>query len=83
MKKRNYETSAYVGNFMGAYKMKEVFPKKYYEETALYSFEGILCPAPKDYNAVLTQMYGDYKTPPPVELQNKHNTEVVEAEETK
>ncbi len=80
MQKYDYETSVYAGNFMGAYKMKEVFPKKYYEETAEYEFEGMKCPAPKDYDAVLTQMYGDYMTPPPKEEQNKHSTQVLEAE---
>ena len=77
MKKHDYETSSYVGNFMGAYKMKEVFPKACYAETAEYVFEGIACPAPKDYNTVLTQMYGDYMIPPKADLQNKHNTEVI------
>lgn len=80
MQTYDYETSAYVGNFMGAYKMKEVFPKKYYEETAEYEFEGLLCPAPKDYDAVLSQMYGDYMTPPAKEVQNKHSTDVIETE---
>lgn len=80
MQKYDYETSSYVGNFMGAYKMKEVFPKKYYEETAEYEFEGLNCPAPKDYDAVLSQMYGDYMTPPAKEVQNKHSTEVMETE---
>ena len=76
----DYETSAYVGNFMGAYKMKEVFPKKYYAETAEYEFEELKCPAPKNYDAVLSQMYGDYMTPPQKDVQNKHSTEVVEVE---
>lgn len=80
MQKYDYETSMYVGNFMGAYKMKEVFPKKYYEETAEYVFEGLKCPAPKDYDAVLSQMYGDYMTPPEKDVQNKHSTEVIETE---
>lgn len=82
MKKFDYETSGYVGNFMGAYKMKEVFPKRYYEEITEYPFEGLLCPAPKDYDAVLSQMYGAYMTPPQADVQNKHNTEVVTAEIT-
>lgn len=80
MQKYDYETSSYVGNFMGAYKMKEVFPKKYYEETAEYLFEGLQCPAPKNSDAVLSQMYGDYMTPPEQEVQNKHSTEVIESE---
>ena len=83
LKKYDYETSGYVGNFMGAYKMKEVFPKKYYDEVAEYSFEGLSCPAPKDYDAILSQMYGDYMTPPEKNAQNKHNTEVMEANLTK
>lgn len=81
LQKYDYETSAYVGNFMGAYKMKEVFPKKYYEETAEYSFEGMLCKAPENYDAVLSRMYGDYMTPPAADVQNKHSTEVIEAEQ--
>ena len=80
MRKYEYEASAYVGNFMGAYKMKEVFPKEYYAETAEYEFEGLRCPAPKNYDAVLSQMYGDYMTPPRKDVQNKHSTEVVEVE---
>ena len=83
MKKRNYETSSYVGNFMGAYKMKEVFPKKYYEESVEYPFEDLLCPAPKNYDAVLRQMYGEYMTPPRHDVRNKHHTEVIEADVTK
>ena len=82
LKRFDYETSAYVGNFMGAYRMKEVFPKKYYDETADYVFEGMLCKAPKDYDAILTQMYGDYMVPPEEDLRNKHNTEVIEADLT-
>ncbi len=77
MKKRKYATSEYVGNFMGAYKMKEVFPKKYYDEVAEYRFEGLSCPAPENYDAVLTQMYGDYRKPPEQDARNKHNTEVI------
>lgn len=80
MRRYDYATSSYVGNFMGAYKMKEVFLKRYYEETAEYPFEDLLCPAPENYDAVLSQMYGDYMTPPQEEVQNKHNTEVLEAE---
>ena len=81
MRKHDFETSSYVGNFMGAYKMKEVFPKVCYEEIKEYLFEGIFCPAPKDYDTVLTQLYGDYMTPPEADMQNKHNTEVISADE--
>ena len=78
MRHYDYETSSYVGNFMGAYRMKEVFPKKIYDETARYSFEGLSCPAPKNFDAVLRQMYGEYMIPPESSQRNKHYTEVVE-----
>ena len=74
LKKYPYEGARYVVNFMGAYKFREMFPKAIYDETAEYPFEDMTLPAPKDYDAVLTQMYGDYMTPPPAEEQNKHGT---------
>jgi lipopolysaccharide cholinephosphotransferase len=39
LKHLDYETSSYVGNFMGAYRMREVFPKQFYEEIAEYPFD--------------------------------------------
>jgi len=56
--------------------------KSYYDNCSAYSFEGMFCPAPTDYDAVLSQMYGDYMTPPTKDLQNKHNTEVIFVDET-
>jgi len=53
MQMYDYETSSYVGNFMGAYKMKEVFPKIYYEETAEYAFKDLCVPHQK----ILMQYY--------------------------
>lgn len=74
----DFDSSAYVGNFMGAYKMKEIFPKRCYQDISLYNFEGLKLPAPKCYDFVLKQMYGDYMTPPEKDQQNKHRTEVTE-----
>ena len=59
---------------MGAYKMKEMFEKKYFDDVELYSFENKKLPAPKDYDFYLNQLYGDYKTPPKEEERNPHNT---------
>lgn len=72
LKKYNYEDSKFIVNFMGAYKFKEMFPKEVYEKTKEYLFEDMLMTAPKDYNYVLTQLYGDYLTPPKDEEKNKH-----------
>lgn len=41
-------------------------PKEAEERTEL-EFEGYLMMAPKDWDAVLTVVYGDYMTPPPKE----------------
>lgn len=74
LKRYPYEEASSVVNFMGAYKFREMFPKRIYESVAEYPFEDMRLPAPKDYDAVLRQMYGDYMTPPPVQEQNKHGT---------
>ena len=77
----SYAESDYVVNLMGAGKFKEMFPKSVYEDTALYRFEDMTLKGPADYDRVLTQMYGDYLTPPPEAERNKHFTEVVEVAE--
>ncbi|MDQ8371298.1 LicD family protein [Enterococcus faecium] len=78
LKKYSYENSDFVVNFMGAYKFKEMFPKKIYEDLISYEFEDVTFKAPTDYDLVLTQMYGDYLVPPKDEDKNKHNTEIQE-----
>ena len=64
MKKYPYEKSRYVVNFMGAYKFREMFPRSFYDDSVLYDFEDIQLPAPRVYDKVLSQLYGDYMTPP-------------------
>ena len=49
--------------------MKGVFPIDTYKELILTEFEGRMMPIPKNYDAFLTQMYGDYMTPPSKEMQ--------------
>ena len=74
LKKYPYEGARQVVNFMGAYKFREMFPKEIYDHLSSYPFEDLMLPAPENYDAVLTQMYGDYMTPPPSDEQNKHGT---------
>ena len=80
LKKYNYKTSEYVGNFMGVYKFKEMFPKKIYDDIAEYEFEGIKLIGPKDYDFVLKQLYGDYMKLPPLNERNKHKSELITKE---
>ena len=77
LKKYDYEKSKYVVNFMGAYEFKEMFKKEIYENCKLYDFENVKLNAPKDYDFVLTQMYGDYMKVPPVDERNKHCIEMI------
>jgi lipopolysaccharide cholinephosphotransferase len=74
LKKYPYGDAAQVVNFMGAYKFREMFPKAVYDSLSEYPFESLRLLAPSDYDRVLSQMYGDYMTPPPTDEQNKHGT---------
>ena len=68
--------SRWIVNFMGQYIFKEMFPKSYYGKGRLYPFEETKLWGPKYADKVLTQMYGDYMTPP--KNKNAHAAEFVE-----
>ncbi|WP_333589544.1 LicD family protein [Ligilactobacillus acidipiscis] len=77
-----YQRANYVVNFMGAYKLNEMFPKKVYQGFNLYDFENLKLRGTKFYDEVLTQMYGEnYMEPPSAQIKNKHFTEVVKSNE--
>ena len=49
------------------------FRQEWCENLARYTFEGVTFPGPKDYDAYLTNQYGDYMTPPPEgSRENRH-----------
>lgn len=75
LKKYPYATSPYAVNFMGAGKFREMHERSVYDERAEYAFEDTTIMSVKDYDKWLTQMYGDYMTPPKEEDRNKHCTE--------
>ena len=58
--------------------LKEMFEKKVYDKCKLYEFEDMMLNGPEDYDLVLTQLYGDYMTPPNQNERNKHGTKIVE-----
>lgn len=76
--KDEFESSDIIVNFMGAYKFKEMFPKEIYMESMLFEFEDIYLNGPKNYDTVLSQMYGDYMELPNIDERNKHNTEIID-----
>lgn len=70
-----YETSKYVGTFMGAAKMKEIVPWDVYGEGTDCEFEGMILKGPDKKEEFLTHFYGDYMTPPPPTERNRHNVQ--------
>lgn len=70
-------------NFLAAYGFKEIFTRESFSSSQDYDFEGIKVKGPKDYNSVLTRIYGDYMKLPPVEERNKHNAEIIYNKEKK
>lgn len=78
LKKYKYEESRYIVNFMGAYKFKEMFERKIFDNSTKYKFETLELNGPKDYDFYLNQLYGDYMTPPNKEERNPHNTKIIE-----
>ena len=70
LKQFPYAGSNYNVNAMGAYRMKEAFDKHVFGEGALYPFEDIMIRGAENYEAYLTQLYGDWRTPADVEHHN-------------
>lgn len=73
----NLEDNPSIGNPMGGHWFKEVYPKDYYAETVELPFEDCYLKAPKDYEKILVQMYGDYQQLPPESDRNWHGTSLV------
>ncbi len=63
LKQFPYGKSNYNVNAMGAYRMREAFDKQVFGEGAMYPFEDIQICGAEDYEAYLTQLYGDWRMP--------------------
>lgn len=77
LSKYDIEKCAYIGNLMGAYHEKEVFPKEVFfskdESILQVQFEDAFFRVPILLNRYLTIQYGDYMKLPPIAKQNpKH-----------
>ena len=53
--------------YPSAYGLNEIFSKLYYGNGVYGEFEGIKISIPVEFKAILTSLYGDYMTPPPLE----------------
>lgn len=73
----DFYESDYCINAVGAYKFKSIFSiKDVYGDGADYDFGGLKLNGPADYDAYLTQIYGDYMELPPEDKRNWHGTEI-------
>lgn len=61
-----YESSKYVGNYLGSYGEKEFVPKECFGKPILYCFEDTEFYGPQNYDLYLSSIYGDYMQLPPV-----------------
>lgn len=59
--------SRYVHTFFGGARkyQKNIFPRSWFEESVMFPFGNALAPVSKNYDALLTKLYGDYMTPLP------------------
>ena len=73
LRKQSVEDSEYVATYCGIYRKKEIVPKDWYGKGKEYDFEGYKIYGLDDADKYLTQLYGDYMTPPKDTSVSKHN----------
>lgn len=67
-------------NFANSMRDEEFVPREQYGEGAWAEFEGLKVRIPSDFNAYLTQKYGDYSKDPPKSMQVPSHGHVVDLE---
>lgn len=69
----DYEKSKYVALHTGSYSYKEILPKEWLEEGSIHTFEHIEVILPKQYDAYLRQVFGNYMQLPPEDKRTAHH----------
>lgn len=62
-----------IANYSGAWGKKEIVPAEWFGAGCTLAFENLAVNAPEQYDKWLTQVYGNYMQPPPVEQQKGHH----------
>ena len=76
-----YRGDRLVANHGSAWGKKEIFPKEWYSDGVVLKFEECDVMAPKEWDKILTQVYGDYMTPPPEDKRSGHHyTDIIDLE---
>lgn len=73
MQRYDYDTSAEVCNYAGAWGKREFMSRAWFGEGVPVSFEGLELNGPSEYDRYLRQLYGNYMQLPPVEKQVTHH----------
>ncbi|MEK5585141.1 LicD family protein [Paenibacillus sp. FSL P2-0536] len=73
LKSKQYNKSLFVGNFAGAWGMREIMDKKYMGTPKLYQFENTYFYGSENADAYLKSLYGEYMKLPPIENQKSHH----------
>ena len=69
IQKYRVKDGKYIAFIPSKFKEKEVFAKEVFEDLIEVPFEYLMLSAPKQYDTILKQYYGDYMTLPPKEKQ--------------
>lgn len=67
------KSAIFLGNWLGTNPKKEAMPKEIFDGVSMGIFEGMEVALPKNYDAYLSRLYGDYMTPPPADKQIGHH----------
>ena len=62
---RDFDKSKYVGSLVTTYREREIMPREFYGDPAVYKFENIEVYGVSDYEKYLTHLYGDWRKLPP------------------
>ena len=73
-KRYSGKNTKWLMDYMGHYTLKEMFPRSWYGDGAMYEFEGKMLRGPYDADKLLTHFFGDYMTP----RKSTHAAEFVE-----
>lgn len=77
---KNYDKTEYLARLYSRYGIKATFHKRVYADKVLLDFNGYKFYGPIGYDEYLTNLYGDYMTPPPPKERQTHNIEIVNLE---
>ena len=70
---RSFDTEKYIGNFFGAWGIKEIMPREYFGKPTKYSFEGMQVYGPELADMYLKSLYNNYMELPPEEKRISHH----------